>query len=569
MRCLLTLLLSFAFFAANAANYTAINTGNYTASTTWQGGTIPPVNIANGDLVTIKTGVAVTMDKNIVMNNGGTLHLESGSSLVINNNSIIHIQKGSVSGTGTISIDSLYIGRSCSLSFVGNITANTLAFDSAFVNTNIAFNVNKKVILTGGITDMVDGSLNLSAVTPVTIERVSGGINRSGNATIPLINRYHVKYYYDCVAGPELSGSGLGEVELEFPSLQFGDVRLQADVVLKDKLIANKWGRLHLNGYDLTFDANSTAVAANLISTSTSNIYVRTSGYAGEFSLAGKVNKLVIDINDSSQWVWIRNEFDLIDSLILKNGIMQGDVKLAKGAVIQGGSTNSYVSGMVRYRLAPAQREVLPIGNRSAGFYAPMRITNTSTVDGDVIGNVRLDITEGATSLSTQYACVAQTWYLLVSNSPKVDVEVMWDNTNAVNGFEDTACYIATRGYYATKWMHNTPGKASQINGYSSLKLTDIDSSINMAVFGVKPVSLAEQFVVGNNVLMYPNPVTNKLTIIYNESKATQAPVYNNTGQLVKKVLLRNGKQEIDVSDLPKGNYILMLDDKPHRFVKL
>ncbi len=60
-----------------------------------------------------------------------------------------------------------------------------------------------------------------------------------------------------------------------------------------------------------------------------------------------------------------------------------------------------------------------------------------------------------------------------------------------------------------------------------------------------------------SELFIYPNPAKEKVTI--EGIEATEVEVYNALGQLVKSV--RNSN-EINVSDLPEGGYLLRINDK-------
>lgn len=60
-----------------------------------------------------------------------------------------------------------------------------------------------------------------------------------------------------------------------------------------------------------------------------------------------------------------------------------------------------------------------------------------------------------------------------------------------------------------------------------------------------------------SELFIYPNPAKEKVTI--EGIEAIEVEVYNALGQLVKSV--RNSN-EINVSDLPEGGYLLRINDK-------
>lgn len=58
------------------------------------------------------------------------------------------------------------------------------------------------------------------------------------------------------------------------------------------------------------------------------------------------------------------------------------------------------------------------------------------------------------------------------------------------------------------------------------------------------------------NLTLYPNPATDRITIDCSE-RINELSIYNLVGELVFQRQLNNNKNEIDVSNLSKGVYII------------
>jgi hypothetical protein len=59
-----------------------------------------------------------------------------------------------------------------------------------------------------------------------------------------------------------------------------------------------------------------------------------------------------------------------------------------------------------------------------------------------------------------------------------------------------------------------------------------------------------------NTILVYPNPVKDRFTILLsNTTKDTVITLYNNIGQMVKQKAVSADKNSVSVSELPKGIY--------------
>jgi hypothetical protein len=85
------------------------------------------------------------------------------------------------------------------------------------------------------------------------------------------------------------------------------------------------------------------------------------------------------------------------------------------------------------------------------------------------------------------------------------------------------------------------------------LKIIDLDGS-----FMYSPVVNAHLKCDEQNLTVFPNPVANgKLYVSLNSAKNVEANLTSLTGQQIKKIILKNGINYIDVSELSNGLYIL------------
>ena len=64
---------------------------------------------------------------------------------------------------------------------------------------------------------------------------------------------------------------------------------------------------------------------------------------------------------------------------------------------------------------------------------------------------------------------------------------------------------------------------------------------------------------IDNNIQIYPNPATEKLTIAYNEKQNINLQIYNTIGECVMQKQLANNTNEIDISSLAKGIYVVRI----------
>jgi len=85
------------------------------------------------------------------------------------------------------------------------------------------------------------------------------------------------------------------------------------------------------------------------------------------------------------------------------------------------------------------------------------------------------------------------------------------------------------------------------------LKMIDIDGSYMYSTVLNALIECDKQ-----NLSVYPNPVANgKLNVSLNSAENVEAHFTSVTGQLIKKIILKNGINHIDVSELSNGLYIL------------
>ena len=85
------------------------------------------------------------------------------------------------------------------------------------------------------------------------------------------------------------------------------------------------------------------------------------------------------------------------------------------------------------------------------------------------------------------------------------------------------------------------------------LKMMDLDGSFMHSPILNTVLKCDEQ-----NLSVFPNPVSNgKLNISLNSIQNVEANLTTATGQYIKKIILKNGLNDIDVSDLSNGVYIL------------
>jgi len=85
------------------------------------------------------------------------------------------------------------------------------------------------------------------------------------------------------------------------------------------------------------------------------------------------------------------------------------------------------------------------------------------------------------------------------------------------------------------------------------LKIIDVDGSFTYSAVLNALLKCDVQ-----NLTVFPNPVNNgKLNVRLNSADNIEAYLTTVTGQLIKKIILKNGLNDMDVSELSNGVYIL------------
>ncbi|MDF2435750.1 MAG: Microbial collagenase precursor [Bacteroidota bacterium] len=69
-----------------------------------------------------------------------------------------------------------------------------------------------------------------------------------------------------------------------------------------------------------------------------------------------------------------------------------------------------------------------------------------------------------------------------------------------------------------------------------------------------------------NKIQIYPNPAVEKLTIDFDLTQDLEMNLYNIIGKLVIQKNLSSGRNDIDISSLPKGIYLIRISSDAHAF---
>lgn len=152
--------------------------------------------------------------------------------------------------------------------------------------------------------------------------------------------------------------------------------------------------------------------------------------------------------------------------------------------------------------------------------------------------------------------CIAHLYWSTSSETNFEKFEIEKSETN--NAKWETIGSVRAQGNSSTNATYYFKDDNIFINNKSvmyRLKMIDIDGS-----FMYSPVLSTLLKCDGQNLSVFPNPVTNgKLNVTLNSAENVEANLTSVTGQFIKKIILENGINHIDVSELSNGIYFLSI----------
>jgi len=302
-----------------AATFTAVASGNFSSSATW-GGTAPSSSILL-DQIVIPAGITVNLDNDVNIN-GLLSSVDVEGTLTASGNSALTLTLGTLSGAGTIMVNSLELSAGSTFSFTGALTTNTLMV-AQNVSTSADIMVMQTATLTSGTLSLVSGG-SLDLGSNGTIEISGGLLSLGGGGSTGLTGNYNVTYTSgSSVAGVELSGSGLQNVTVDVSAAN--QVTLTSDLTVGGTLTLTS-GSLNLSGNNLTVNGSISAAGSGTInSTSLSNININTNGGTGGTihfgALSHSANNVTINVGAGSQ-AYIAGALNVTGNLNLTSGTL-------------------------------------------------------------------------------------------------------------------------------------------------------------------------------------------------------------------------------------------------------
>lgn len=333
--------------AVKAATFTAVASGNFSSAATW-GGVAPTTNVLLDNIV-IPSGVTVTLDQNVRIN-GILSTLDVNGTLISSSNSALILTAGTLSGAGTIDVDSLVVDLTTGFTFTGSIIADDFSSLASGVSSSADITVTNQLWLAAGssLDFVTNGSLTVN--NNATIIITGNGLFTSTSGTVNLTGNYNVMYNGgSSTSGLELTGTGLQSVTLNLAS-NSASVTLSTDVLLNGTLSLQS-GMLVLDGNDLVIGANGDIAVGGsgaVVSTSASNISINADGgTAGSLHFTGNTNavgNLVVNVGAGNQTgisgtLYIANNLALAtgtlsisNSTVTLNGALSGNGSLFSNA---------------------------------------------------------------------------------------------------------------------------------------------------------------------------------------------------------------------------------------------
>jgi len=296
--------------------FTAVTSGSWDVAATWGNVPPPPHILSSLDQVTINSGVTVTMDSTVIINNllaqvtvTGTLSSPNAMSLIVTS--------GTLTGGGTITVGNLTLNSGGTFSFAGNATVQNFTNSIASLTSTANITVNNAMTLSGIISIQTGGVLSMGSNTEVI---ASGGYLSLSGGSLNLSASYDVDYMSTSVtAGLELSGSGLHSVNVNVGG--GNNVTLSSGVTVNDSLTLTS-GTLVLNGNTLTVDGQVSG-SGTITGDALADMVVNTTGGISStimFTSGGQMlNNLTVNVGSGNS-VKIGNDLTIDGTLALTGG---------------------------------------------------------------------------------------------------------------------------------------------------------------------------------------------------------------------------------------------------------
>lgn len=568
--------------SSQAVPYTAFQSGNFSSTSTWVGGVVPPSPLNVNDII-VNSGVVLTLDQNLVLNNtNSVLQLKGNARIESTSNHYIAINNGYLDGlaAASIGVDSVHYGSipPAKMTFAGLIEVSGFSVSGATMPANVDVDVYRTLRIFGGASTLASGgAINIAASGTGMPAIVFDGGTLTATGTLGLSNTYDVVYKDASMSvgnGWELQGAGLRN--MEFDPGGSAVISLNSNLNFTTGTLMFTSGSVDLNGNNLTIGGSATIDAAGTgtVSSSAASSISITSSAANIGTLRmhfsdHTVNSFTMNTGSNTAELIIGSDLIVATGLDLQSGKLniQGyKLTMAGGAAINGGSPNSYIitetNGELVQSIAANATVLYPVGMSAA--YAGMNVTSQNgTVYTDMGLNVQTSVLSHATTgykMEDTQPLVNATWTITHATSTGLDysVEPMWENALEVNSFDRANSAVVHHTNNDWDIAAATFGPATTSGGVNARKRDNITTLGEFAVFDVATASV-DDVDISSNFKVYPNPADRRINIDLNTMQAAQVDIYSTTGQVVMSAQLQSGVNTLYIADLPAGMYFLQV----------
>lgn len=537
---------------------------------------INSVNMENADITLDDNTAVLTLGSDLIIH--GDLKLNTGilnvgaNDLELQGN--LDIQSGAM--FTTTSASNLRIETSSSLNsglvFTSGSSVDQFSVDYTGSSGNVMLESSLDI---AGELQLHNGTVSIESGSVLTMNagslvQVMNGSLESNGGTFTGTASYDVEYTGDSTVttGVEITGTGLNDVEVNIGQ---GEVMMDNDATVGGELeLVN--GRLNLNGNNLVVNGTLTQdILTPIMGNSNSDLHLNITSVADDtLYFDGSENdleQLIVNITGGGDLV-LGTELHIHDELTMTSGsimLMNEDLIIEENADITGYSDTRYIMtpymGMLQMHIAASDPyKVFPVGTTSS--YSPASIQQAS---GSASGNFMVKTFSGVFTGGTENSgfnsagsgsVVNRTW-LVESDASSIDMNLKlgWMASSEVNGFDRNNAYITH--YTGGAWDSQTTASAvSGANGTYEITRTGLT--------GLSPFAVADEdaeLVVDENELLtinlYPNPCTDVMNISYEGADQYSYQITDVAGRIYD--IADNGTNQMDVSGLSKGTYILKI----------
>jgi hypothetical protein len=274
-------------------------------------------------------------------------------------------------------------------------------------------------------------------------------------------------------------------------------------------------------GYGIATDASSNVYVTGSFQSPTVSFGTATLTNAGSGS-----DIFIVKYNAAGNLVWAKSAggttVDYGQSIaidangdVLVSGYFDNTLSLGTITLTNGGGNDLFIAKLIQCASPPPPTNITGVANQS------ICSNNSATLSATSSGSV--------------------TWYATPSSSTSIGFG---------NNFITPTLATGTYTYYA---------EASTCTVSTSRTAITVTAQICTGI--IKNATNAAQ------VIVYPNPFTNKITIASNTTRET-IRIYNTLGSIIYNSIPGNEKTEIDLSDQPSGIYFIKIDLTTQKIIK-